>query len=98
MQPSMAATTGSWPPSRSPPSPPPAPTRPGRPAGDLASTGLVIADKTPDGGAVGHVAAETAGFMSARHGADYDTFPENAPLWQTAQHAEGESVTTSRYP
>ncbi|MEK8146304.1 hypothetical protein NKH18_48805 [Streptomyces sp. M10(2022)] len=37
--------------------------------------------------------------MSARRGEDYDdTFPENPPVWQTAQHAEGESITTSRYP
>lgn len=37
--------------------------------------------------------------MSAHHGEDYDdTFPENPPLWQTAQHAGGESITTSRYP
>ncbi|MFF7098272.1 methyltransferase domain-containing protein [Streptomyces rubradiris] len=66
----------------------------------IADTGLVIvADKTPDGGAVGRVAPEAAGFMSARHGEDYDdTFPENPPLWRTAQHAEGDSITTSRYP
>ncbi|MFF4205621.1 methyltransferase domain-containing protein [Streptomyces sp. NPDC001668] len=72
----------------------------GRLVTTIADTGLVIvADKTSDGGAVGRVAPEAAGFMSARHGEDYDdTFPENPPLWQTAQHAEGESITTSRYP
>ncbi|MFD4479493.1 methyltransferase domain-containing protein [Streptomyces sp. NPDC058471] len=72
----------------------------GRLVTTLANTGLVIvADKTPDGGAVGHVAPEAAGFMSARHGEDYDdTFPENSPVWQTAQNAEGQSITTSRYP
>jgi len=66
----------------------------------LADTGLVIvADKTPEGGAVGHVAPEAAGFMNARHGEDYDdTFPENPPVWQSAQYAEGESITTGRYP
>ncbi|WDO11349.1 methyltransferase domain-containing protein (plasmid) [Streptomyces murinus] len=72
----------------------------GRLVTTIADTGLVIvADKRADGGAVGHVAAEAAGFMSVRHGEDYeDTFPENPPLWQTAQHAKGESITTGRYP
>jgi protein-L-isoaspartate O-methyltransferase len=72
----------------------------GRLVTTIADTGLVIvADRTPDGGAVGHVAPEPAGFMRARFGEDYDdTFPENPPVWQTAQHSEGESVTTSRYP
>ena len=50
------------------------PRSPRRPACDhLAGTGLiVVADKTPDGGAVGHVAPESAGFMTVRHGDDYD--------------------------
>ncbi|MGW4490861.1 methyltransferase domain-containing protein [Streptomyces sp. NPDC004376] len=72
----------------------------GRLVTTIADTGLIIvADKTAEGGAVGHVAREAAGFMSARHGEDYDdTFPENPPLWQTARRAEGESITTGRYP
>ncbi|MET9103716.1 methyltransferase domain-containing protein [Streptomyces antibioticus] len=72
----------------------------GRLVTTIANTGLaIVADKTPDGGAIGHVAPEAAGFMSARHGDDYDdTFPENPPMWHTAQHAEGESITTGRYP
>ncbi|MFI6688012.1 protein-L-isoaspartate O-methyltransferase [Streptomyces sp. NPDC050485] len=72
----------------------------GRLVTTIADTGLVIvADKTSDGGAKGYVASEAAGFMSVRHGEDYDdTFPENPPVWQAAQNAEGESVTTSRYP
>jgi protein-L-isoaspartate O-methyltransferase len=72
----------------------------GRLVTTLAQTGLIIvADKAPDGGAVGYVAPEAAGFMSTRHGEDYDdTFPENPQVWQTAQHAEGETITTSRYP
>lgn len=43
----------------------------------LAHTGLVIvADKAPNGGAVGYVAPEAAGFMGTRHGEAYDdTFP-----------------------
>lgn len=72
----------------------------GRLVTTIADTGLVIiADKTPDGGAVGHVAPEAAGFMAARHGEDYDdTSPENPQAWHTARHAEGESITTSPYP
>ncbi|MFD7013989.1 methyltransferase domain-containing protein [Streptomyces sp. NPDC059928] len=72
----------------------------GRLVTTLADTGLVIvADKTSDGGATGHVAPQAAGFMSVRHGEDYDdTFPQNPPVWQTAQHADGESITTGRYP
>ncbi|MGW6145726.1 methyltransferase domain-containing protein [Streptomyces sp. NPDC055140] len=72
----------------------------GRLVTTLAQTGLVIvADKTPDGGATGYVAPESAGFMSARHGEDYeDALPENAPVWQSAQHADGETITTSRFP
>ncbi|GAB2818746.1 methyltransferase domain-containing protein [Streptomyces daliensis] len=72
----------------------------GRLVTTLAGTGLiVVADKTEDGGAVGRVAPDAASFMTARHGDDYvDTFPENAEVWETAQHAEGESITTSRYP
>ncbi|MGW7521731.1 hypothetical protein ACWGJ2_39825 [Streptomyces sp. NPDC054796] len=65
----------------------------------LAETGLImVADKTADDGAVGHVAPESASFMANRHGEDYDEPPQHVELWETAQHAEGESVTTSRYP
>ncbi|MEU0100397.1 methyltransferase domain-containing protein [Streptomyces sp. NPDC006267] len=71
----------------------------GRLVTTIANTGLVIvADRTPEGGAVGRVAPQAAGFMRGRHGEDYDdTLPEDLPLWQTAQHEEGD-VTTSRYP
>ncbi|MGW4289597.1 methyltransferase domain-containing protein [Streptomyces sp. NPDC004673] len=71
----------------------------GRLVTTIADTGLVVvADKTADGGAVGYVAPEVAGFMSARHGENYGAPSENTPLWETAQHADGESVTTSRFP
>lgn len=72
----------------------------GRLVTTIAGTGLVVvADKTPDGGAIGRVAPEAAGFMTARHGDDYDdAIPESLPLWQTAQHADGDTVTTSRFP
>ncbi|MEV0260686.1 protein-L-isoaspartate(D-aspartate) O-methyltransferase [Streptomyces sp. NPDC050617] len=44
----------------------------GRLVTTLAGTGLVLtADKTEDGGAVGQIECEGAGFMSARHGEDY---------------------------
>ncbi|MFJ7416276.1 methyltransferase domain-containing protein [Streptomyces sp. NPDC098077] len=72
----------------------------GRLVTTIANTGLVIvADRSPEGGAIGRVAPEAAGFMTARHGDDYDdTFPEDPPLWQTAQHADGDTVTTSPFP
>ncbi|GGU49922.1 methyltransferase type 11 [Streptomyces violascens] len=71
----------------------------GRLVTTLAGTGLiVVADKTKDGGAAGYVAEGKAAFMAARHGDDYDDAPEDAGLWETAQHADGESVTTGRYP
>ncbi|MCQ1582419.1 protein-L-isoaspartate O-methyltransferase family protein [Streptomyces parvus] len=65
----------------------------------LSGTGLIIvADKTADGGATGKVAPEPAGFMTTRHGDDYPPVPDNADLWATAQKADGESITTGRYP
>ncbi|MFJ3182475.1 methyltransferase domain-containing protein [Streptomyces sp. NPDC086796] len=72
----------------------------GRLVTSLARTGMIIvADKTADGGATGFVAPEAAGFMSTRHGEDYDdTVMDGTPVWQAAQHADGHSVTTSRYP
>lgn len=63
----------------------------------LAGTGLLVtADKTPDGGAAGRVEWYRAGFMAARSGPDYpstllDRFP-------AARDADGEQVTTGRYP
>ncbi|MGW2189836.1 hypothetical protein [Streptomyces sp. NPDC001667] len=47
-----------------------------RPGGCLVTTiegtSLIIgADKTPDGGAAGHVERDWAGFMGARHGTNY---------------------------
>jgi protein-L-isoaspartate O-methyltransferase len=71
----------------------------GRLVTTLAGTGLiVVADKSEDGGAVGQVAPEPAGFMETRHGDDYDDPPPDGELWETAQHAQGETITTSRYP
>jgi protein-L-isoaspartate O-methyltransferase len=71
----------------------------GRMVTTLSRTGLlVVADKTPDGGAVGRVAPEAAGFMNTRHGDDYPLAPDDTGLWHTARTAEGESVTTGLYP
>ncbi|MEI5098418.1 methyltransferase type 11 [Streptomyces sp. PmtG] len=70
----------------------------GRLVTTLSGTGLiVVADKAEDGGAVGHVAPESAGFMTARHGDDYDHPRDGAGLWERAEHADGD-VTTGRYP
>ncbi|MGW0297427.1 protein-L-isoaspartate(D-aspartate) O-methyltransferase [Streptomyces anthocyanicus] len=69
----------------------------GRLVTTIAGTGLILtADKTEDGGAVGRIAQDGAGFMRTRHGADYDR-PTEA-VWEWARHADGEAVSTSRYP
>lgn len=73
-----------------------------RPGGRLVTTitgtGLIlVADKTPDGGARGHIAYEGASFMAARHGDDYDDAVPADTVWEAAD-GEGESVSTSRYP
>ena len=67
----------------------------GRLVTNLAGTGLVIAaDAQPDGGARGVVTPERAGFMTVRHGEDYPPLPSTRHAWT----AEGETVTTGRYP
>ncbi|MGQ4428858.1 protein-L-isoaspartate(D-aspartate) O-methyltransferase, partial [Streptomyces violaceoruber] len=69
----------------------------GRLVTTIAGTGLILtADKTEGGGAVGRITEDGAGFMRTRHGADYDR-PTEA-VWEKAQHADGEAVSTSRYP
>ncbi|MEW2418126.1 methyltransferase domain-containing protein [Streptomyces sp. NPDC046866] len=71
----------------------------GRMVTALSGTGLlIVADKTADGGATGKVAPEPAEFMSTRHDDDYPLAPDHADLWATARKADGESVTTGRYP
>lgn len=68
----------------------------GRLVTTIAGTGLILtADKTQDGGAVGRIAPGAAGFMRTRHGDDYDHPTEE--VWEKAQ-ADGEQVSTSRYP
>ncbi|MFK0154628.1 protein-L-isoaspartate(D-aspartate) O-methyltransferase [Streptomyces sp. NPDC090493] len=69
----------------------------GRLVTTLAGTGLVVtADKTDDGGAVGRVEPDPAGFMRTRHGDDYERPTDE--LWEKVQQADGEHVSTSRYP
>ncbi|MFJ7116197.1 protein-L-isoaspartate(D-aspartate) O-methyltransferase [Streptomyces albogriseolus] len=69
----------------------------GRLVTTIAGTGLILtADKTADGGAVGRIEWERAGFMRTRHGATYDR-PVEA-TWDGAARDDGEEVSTSRYP
>ncbi|MFE7116608.1 methyltransferase domain-containing protein [Streptomyces sp. NPDC057654] len=71
----------------------------GRLVTTLTGTGLLVAaDKTKDGGALGKVVPDTAEFMRTRHGEDYPPAPKKAGMWETARHAEGENITTGRYP
>ncbi|MFB7576372.1 protein-L-isoaspartate O-methyltransferase [Streptomyces sp. NPDC056165] len=63
----------------------------------ISGTGLILtADKTADGGAVGRIEWDRAGFMPTRHGDDYD-HPAEA-IWEGAAKEEGEVTLTSRYP
>lgn len=72
-----------------------------RPGGRLVTTishtGLIVtADKTEDGGAVGKVEWDRAGFMATRQSDDYP--PTLDDLFAAATDREGEEVTTGRYP
>jgi hypothetical protein len=56
---------------------------------------ILVADKTPDGGARGFIASDRATFMRTRHGDDYDASP-SAEVWQAA---DGDGKTSvGRYP
>ncbi|MER6160789.1 protein-L-isoaspartate(D-aspartate) O-methyltransferase [Streptomyces sp. NPDC001868] len=69
----------------------------GRLVTTLAGTGLIVtADKTEDGGAVGRIEPDAAGFMRTRHGEDYERPTDE--LWEKVRDADGEDVSTSRYP
>jgi protein-L-isoaspartate O-methyltransferase len=69
----------------------------GRLVTTLAGTGLIItADKTPDGGAAGRTERDRAGFMAARSGADYP--PGLLDATPAARDADGEQISTGRYP
>ncbi|MGA4841269.1 methyltransferase domain-containing protein [Streptomyces sp. G45] len=72
-----------------------------RPGGRLVTTitgtSLVIgADKSADGGAVGRVERDWAGFMGVRHGSDYP--PRLITRSPHARCDDGDEITTGRYP
>lgn len=69
----------------------------GRLVTTIAGTGLILtADKAADGGAVGRIEPDPAGFMRTRHGADYDA--PATDVWALAERRQGEEVATCRYP
>jgi protein-L-isoaspartate O-methyltransferase len=69
----------------------------GRLVTTIAGTGLILtADKTDDGGALGQIEWDRAGFMLSRHGPGYPP-----PLWErneAARDGDGEQVTRGWYP
>ncbi|MFI6274368.1 50S ribosomal protein L11 methyltransferase [Streptomyces sp. NPDC050988] len=72
-----------------------------RPGGRLVTTIggtslIVTAEKQQDGSAVGRVEWDRAGFMRARHGADYPPGPRE--ILAAAREQDGEDVTTGPYP
>lgn len=72
-----------------------------RPGGRLVTTItgtclIVTADKTPDGGASGRTEWDRAGFMDTRSGPDYP--PGTGERFAAIRDADGEQVTTGRYP
>lgn len=72
-----------------------------RPGGRLVTTIggtslIVTAEKQENGGAVGRVEWDRAGFMRTRHGADYPPGPRE--ILAAAREQDGEDVTTSPYP
>ncbi|AUY52312.1 methyltransferase domain-containing protein [Streptomyces sp. CB01881] len=69
----------------------------GRLVTTIRDTALILtAWGAPDGGAVGHIERDWAGFMGTRHGANYPPGP--VELFKTARESDGEVVTTGRYP
>lgn len=72
-----------------------------RPGGRLVTTitgtSLILtADKTPDGGAAGRTEWDRAGFMHTRSTPDYP--PAVLERFAAIRDAEGDQVTTGRYP
>ncbi|WSC21646.1 50S ribosomal protein L11 methyltransferase [Streptomyces sp. NBC_01766] len=69
----------------------------GRLVTTIAGTTLIVtAEKQADGTAGGRVEWDRAGFMDARHSADYHALPVG--LGDAARTQEGEFVTAGRYP
>ncbi len=72
-----------------------------RPGGRLVTviagtTAILTATKQADGWVEGRVEWDRAGFMATRTGTDYP--PGLDELFTTIEHADGEDVTTGRYP
>lgn len=69
----------------------------GRLVTTIAGTSLIVtAEKGPDGSAVGRVEWDRAGFMHARHDADYP--PGSSALLAAARDMDGDDVSVGRYP
>lgn len=69
----------------------------GRLVTTIANTSLILtAWKTEDGGAVGQFERDWAGFMTSRHGLDYE--PGLNDLFAQARDLDGDEVSTGRYP
>ncbi|MFI0422985.1 methyltransferase domain-containing protein [Spongiactinospora sp. 9N601] len=69
----------------------------GRLATTITGTSLILtADKQADGGAIGMIQFDRAGFMRARAGSDYP--PRDRQPLSRALDEEGESVAPGRYP
>ncbi|WP_431770896.1 protein-L-isoaspartate(D-aspartate) O-methyltransferase [Streptomyces cucumeris] len=72
-----------------------------RPEGRLVTTItgtslILVADKTPDGGARGQIVYDPASFMAARHGDDYPSGPDD--VFATAREGEDEDAFESPLP
>jgi hypothetical protein len=72
-----------------------------RPGGRLVTTitgtALILtADKTDDGGAIGRIEWDRAGFMPTRTGPDYP--PELGEQFTAVREADGDQVSVGRYP
>lgn len=63
-----------------------------------ATSLLITADKTADGGAAGHTEWDRAGFMHTRHGPDYGDLPGLLHRFAEIRDAKGEHISTGRYP
>lgn len=72
-----------------------------RPGGRLVTviagtTAIVTATKQPDGWVEGRIEWDRAGFMATRSGPDYP--PDLDEMFTAIEHADGEEVSTGRYP
>ncbi|MGH3693564.1 MAG: methyltransferase domain-containing protein [Pseudonocardiaceae bacterium] len=69
----------------------------GRLVTTISGTALILtADKTDDGGAIGHIQWDRAGFMHTRTGSDYP--PGLGDQFAAVRDTEGDQVSVGRYP